>query len=54
MGHYSKPNAENPTWIRPAVAKIFEVKPVYTLSIYIVVVFRIDRNHDDNRPVQCK
>ncbi len=32
----SKPNAENPAWIRPAVANIFEVKPVYTFSIYTV------------------
>ncbi len=32
----SKPNAENLVWIRPTVAKIFKVKPVYRISIYTV------------------
>ncbi len=33
---YSFQHAENHAWIRPAVEKIFEVKPVYTFSIYTV------------------
>ena len=35
---HSKPNAEKPAWIRAALSKIFQVKPVYILSSYTVTL----------------